>query len=64
MKSILVAVMFLFLVGCGGLDQEQAYQTPVVRQFEYHGHKYLIFKVNGNFGQTFVHDPDCSCGRK
>ena len=62
MKSILVAVMFLFLVGCG--CQEQAYQTPVVRQFEYHGHKYLIFRVDGNFGQTFVHDPDCSCGRK
>lgn len=32
-----------------------------VNDAEYLGHNYLIFKVKGNFGQTFIHDPDCKC---
>ena len=32
-----------------------------VMEFEYNGHKYLELKDNSQYGQGWVHDPDCPC---
>jgi hypothetical protein len=58
MRLVLILAI-LFFSGCAD------YHYPKIRETEYKGHHYLIFKVNGNYGQTYVHDPDCKCyGKK
>lgn len=39
------------------------YQRPLVYDVCYRSHNYLVFRVDGNVGQTYVHDPDCPCGK-
>ena len=58
----LVAVASMpLLAGCG--EKPQNYQHPLVYDVDYRGHHYIVFRVNENLGQTFVHDPDCPCGK-
>lgn len=54
LKWIIIVVL---LISC---ENYRTYST-VVDIYIYEGHKYLIFRVPGNFGQTFVHDPECIC---
>ena len=61
-KAALLAVLCIaLLAGCG--EKPQNYQRSLVYDVDYRGHHYLVFRVDENFGQTFVHDPDCKCGK-
>lgn len=31
--------------------------------FIFRGHHYIMFKVNFNYGDTTIHDPDCPCNK-
>lgn len=37
------------------------YGRPVTLDVEHRGHKYIMFRVENNYGQCYVHDPDCPC---
>lgn len=44
------------LAGCS-----PRYETPEIHDVKYRNHQYIVFRVEGNYGQTYVHDPDCEC---
>ena len=50
--SILIAL--LCVTGCAD------YQNPDIKgHTTIEGHDYIVLKVNGNYGQSFIHNPDC-----
>ena len=56
--ALVTAVMAMFLFsGCGDAD----YSRPTTRKVTVEGHDWIVFRVDGNYGQTYVHDPDCRC---
>lgn len=59
----LTTILFVasaLLVGC---EKPQNYQTPLTYDVKYRGHNYIVFRVSQNFGQSYVHDPDCQCNK-
>ena len=59
-----LAVVFALLSGCAESDYTKPLSTAEV---DIKGHHYLVLREDGNFGQTYVHDPDClmkDIGRK
>lgn len=57
--SLLVGSMGL--LGC---NRQSSIDDAEVRTRIHNGHRYLVFKVPGNFGDSFVHDPDCPMEKK
>lgn len=56
--TALVAVVSMLLsAGCADVHH------PMTDRIHREGHDWIVFRVNGNFGQTYVHDPDCPCGK-
>ena len=54
MNKILILCGALLLTACAA-----DYQNPRSYSTTINGHDYLIFKVDGDFGQSYVHSPDC-----
>ena len=63
---MMTKIKILFVIGCILLSSCSGaqYDNPTIREYTYKGHNYLIFTVDGNYGQTYVHDPDCPCHNK
>lgn len=63
MKSLtklptLLAVCLILLLVCGGCSAD--YLNPDDKgDVVIDGHTYKVFTVDGNYGQSYVHDPDC-----
>ena len=58
MKTVAIiaaAMAMIFLAGCAD------YTKPITRKVTVEGHDWIVFRVSGNYGQTYVHDPDCRC---
>lgn len=59
LKNTLNGTMVLavaLLVGCS-----PQFSEPKINDIKYRKHEYIVFRVDGQYGQTYVHDPDCSC---
>jgi len=59
--AIIFLLIIIYFVSVGLFRGVKA-ETHITKTI-YNNHSYLIFKIDGQFGQTFVHDPDCLCGK-
>lgn len=69
MKKLIFIILFvLTLVGCADKTPEQINDEIVsdITEFEYKGHKYLLY--DNKYGNCSIggitHDPDCPCHQK
>lgn len=63
---ILTAIVWCMaaMVSCEPMTQQQidADMAACLTEFNYKGHRYLLYKQDYNGGIT--HDPDCPCNKK
>jgi len=55
----LIAIIVFVVIGLTKSFKNETHITKTI----YNNHSYLIFKIDGQSGQAFVHDPDCLCGK-
>jgi hypothetical protein len=58
LKTVFAVSLIFLLVGTG-CSKAESVRTPEVKRLEINGHDYLVIWNEANYGQTYLHDPDC-----
>lgn len=62
MKDIAIVIITVICMGIIFMSYTFLKEPNLlISETDYKGHHYIIFREKLNYGQTYVHDPDCPC---